>query len=161
MTSSPLGKVQTSPPFQTTSSGPTRSRRRVSCSPQTATACPLCDQNPARYRRKWASGPTLSRDQWASTTAHPSEIPHPVSSPSAERWPAPPAPACIPPIPLAHSRWGPHAHRHQRVVVPCLRGRNNADVHMNVGETTSWNTFSNSPKVFLMCCSIADISSSV
>ena len=28
------------------------------------------------------------------------------------------------------------------------------------GETSSWNTFSNSPKVFLMCCSIADISSS-
>ena len=28
---------------------------------------------------------------------------------------------------------GAHAHRHQRVVVPRLRGRNNTDVHMNVG----------------------------
>ncbi len=54
-----------------------------------------------------------------------------------------------------------HAHGDQGVIVPLLRGRHDADVHMDVGETSSWNTFSNLPKYCSMCPSTASISSSV
>lgn len=81
-------------------------------------------------------------------------------NPVAERWPALLAPAWLRQF-LRHIHpMSTHAHRYQCVIVPLIRGWNNADVHMDVRETSSWNTFSNSPKVFL-CCSIADISSRI
>ena len=41
-----------------------------------------------------------------------------------------------------------HAHRYQCVIVPLIRGGTTQMSTWMSGETSSWNTFSNSPKVF-------------
>ena len=56
-----------------------------------------------RHRWQWEGGPRISAGGWASTTFRLSWTPDPASSPQAGQWPAPPAPAYIPPVPPAHS----------------------------------------------------------